>query len=180
MTRRGLLAGLGTEIETKPTVRRVVLAAMSIVLSCGTVAPDRATPTVSASVPPAVAAPRVDPLVEAYLASNAGTFDLKEPPAGVPVSATRSLEIVAAATRGPIRKAEVLFGQLNFPRSGRPHLDAWLVLLIGPGIPSAASPATSSDPSAVARAQTLNTFFVFAFVDAKSGAVILLSGSSNP
>jgi hypothetical protein len=155
-----------------------------VVSGCQSISPSvvSPTPTTSAQVALTVAAPSIDPFVANFLAANNSTFDLQDPPADVAITAVRAIEIVASRTKGPIKKADAVFGVLhtNLGAIGPPK--AWLVVLVGPGfIPQAGSPPSPPpNPAAASFAQAQNLYFVYAFVDATAGSMIMAGGSSPP
>jgi hypothetical protein len=129
-----------------------------------------------------VAAPAIDPFVANFLAANNSTFDLQEPPPDVAITAVRAIEIVASRTKGPIKKVDAVFGVLHANLGAIAPPKAWLVVLVGPGfIPQAGSPPSPSPNLAAASvAQAQNLYFVYAFVDATGGSMIMAGGSSPP
>jgi hypothetical protein len=129
-----------------------------------------------------VAAPSIDPFVANFLAANNSTFDLQEPPPDVPISAARAIEIVASRTQGPIKKAHAVFGVLHANLGAIAPPKAWLVVLVGPGlVPQSGTPPTASPNRAAASfAQAQNFYFVYAFVEATGGTMIMAGGSSPP
>ena len=129
-----------------------------------------------------VAAPSIDPFVANLLAANNWTFDLQEPPADVAIGAARAIEIVASRTRGPIKKADAVFGVLHANLGAIAPPKAWLVVLVGPGFISQAgsAPSSSPNPAAASLAQSQNLYFVYAFVEAAGGSMVIAGGSSPP
>jgi hypothetical protein len=140
------------------------------------------SPTASTQVPLTVAAPSIDPFVANFLAANNSMFDLQEPPPDVAITAVRAIEIVASRTKGPIKKADAVFGVLHANLGAIAPPKAWLVVLVGPGfVPQAGSaPSTSQNPAAASFAQAQNFYFVYAFVEATGGSMIIAGGSSPP
>jgi hypothetical protein len=129
-----------------------------------------------------VAPPSVDPFVANFLAANNASFDLQTPPPDVAISAVRAMEIVASRTRGPIKRAEAVFGVLHANLGAIAPPRTWLVVLVGPGfVPEPGSPPTpSQDPAAASAAQAQNLYFVYAFVDATNGRLLMSGGSGPP
>jgi hypothetical protein len=120
-------------------------------------------------------------VVATYLAANNGSFDLQDPPPDLAIPAARAVEIVAARTRGPIRKAEVLFGVLHMNLGTIPPPRVWLVLLVGPGFAPLTDMTAPPPPAAAASAaRAANLFFAWAFVDAQTGNVVVSFGSGPP
>jgi hypothetical protein len=154
--------------------------------ACGGVSPPTAvsgSPSPSSAAPFASVAPAsVDPFVASFLAANNSTFDLQEPPADVAISAARAIEIVASRTRGPIKRADAVFGVLHANLGAIAPPRAWLVVLVGPGlVPQGGSlPPSSPNPAAASFAQAQNLYFVYAFVDVTSGSLVMSGGSSPP
>jgi hypothetical protein len=155
--------------------------------ACGGVSPPptavSGSPSPSGPAPFATAAPAsIDPFVASFLAANNATFDLQEPPPDVAISAARAIEIVASRTRGPIKKADAVFGVLHANLGAIAPPRAWLVVLVGPGfVPQAgSSPAASPNPATASLAQGQNLYFVYAFVDAAGGSLLIAGGSSPP
>jgi hypothetical protein len=129
-----------------------------------------------------VAPASIDPFVASLLAANGATFDLQEPPRDVAISAVRAIEIVASRTQGPIKKADAVFGVLHANLGAIAPPKVWLVVLVGPGfVPQAGSaPSPSPNPAAASFAQAQNLYFVYAFVEATRGTMIMAGGSSPP
>ena len=143
------------------------------------------SPSPSASRPPpfaTVAPPTVDPYIASFLAANNASFDLQTPPLDVAISAVRAIEIVASGTRGPIKKADAVFGVLHANLGAIPPPRTWLVVIVGPGfVPPPGSPAApSQDPAVASLAQSQNLYFVYAFVDATTGRMLMSGGSGPP
>ena len=94
----------------------------------------------------------------------------------------RAIEIVASGTRGPIKKADAVFGVLHANLGAIPPPAAWLVVIVGPGFvpPPGSSSAPSQDPAAASFAQAQNLYFVYAFVDATNGRMLMSGGSGPP
>lgn len=157
---------------------------MFIVGACGATSPAATqTPLASPQASVLTVAPAtIDPFVANFLASNNWTFDLQEPPADVAISAARAIEIVASRTKGPIKKADAVFGVLHANLGALAPPRAWLVVLVGPGfIPATGALPTGSPNSAAASfAQAQNLYFVYAFVEATGGSVLMSGGSSPP
>lgn len=157
---------------------------MVSVSACGAISPaatQTPVPSPLASVL-TVAPATIDPFVANFLASNNWTFDLQEAPADVAISAARAIEIVTSRTKGPIKKADAVFGVLhaNLGAIGPPR--AWLVVLVGPGFAAAtpALPTGSPNAAAASFAQAQNLYFVYAFVEATGGSLLMAGGSSPP
>src|SRR5438034_1056123 len=153
--------------------------------ACGGVSPPAGILSSSPSIVApfaTVAPPSIDPFVAAFLAANNATFDLQEPPADVAISAVRAIEIVASRTKGPIRKADAVFGVLHANLGAIAPPRAWLVVLVGPGfVPQAGLPPSPSPNLAAASfAQAQNFYFVYAFVEATGGSMIMAGGSAPP
>ena len=129
-----------------------------------------------------VAPATIDPFVANFLASNNSTFDLQEPPPDVVVSAARAIEIVASRTKGPIKKADAVFGVLHANLGAIAPPRAWLVVLVGPGLipTSGALPTGAPNAAAASFAQAQNFYFVYAFVEATGGTILMAGGSSPP
>jgi hypothetical protein len=168
-----------------PTSKRLISLALAFGASaCQVNAPPQVATTPPPSSPPmlTVAGPSIDPFVANLLATNNATFDLQEPPPDVPISAVRAIEIVAGRTRGPIKKADAVFGVLHANLGAIAPPKAWLVVLVGPGlVPQAGSaPSSSPNPAAASFAQAQNLYFVYAFVDATGGSMLMAGGSSPP
>jgi hypothetical protein len=94
----------------------------------------------------------------------------------------RAIDIVASRTRGPIKKAEAVFGVLHANLGAIAPPRTWLVVIIGPGfLPAPGSPtAPSQDPAGASLAQAQNLYFVYAFVDATTGSMLMSGGSAPP
>jgi len=154
--------------------------------ACGGISPPTAasgSPSPPVSQTFATVAPAsVDPFVASFLAANSATFDLQEPPPDVAISAARAIEIVASRTQGPIKRAEAVFGVLHANLGAIAPPRAWLVVLVGPGfVPQSGSPPSASPNLAAASfAQAQNLYFVYAFVEATGGTILIAGGSSPP
>ena len=153
--------------------------------SCQSIAPPSvvtALPTSSTQAALTVGAPSIDPFVANFLAANNSTFDLQEPPPNVGITAVRAIEIVASRSRGPIKKADAVFGVLHANLGAIAAPKAWLVVLVGPGfVPQAGLPPSPSPNLAAASfAQAQNFYFVYAFVEATGGSMIMAGGSAPP
>jgi hypothetical protein len=159
-----------------------------VALMCVASGCDRVSPATSSTAPPVsaafatVAPPSTDPFVASFLAANNATFDLQEPPTDIGISAVRAIEIVASRTRGPIKKADAVFGVLHANLGALPPPRAWLVVLVGPGFPPAPGSLASGsqDPAGASFAQAHNLYFVYAFVDATTGTMLMSGGSGPP
>jgi hypothetical protein len=168
------------------SARSVAIGLALMVSACGGVSPPptavSGSPSPSGPAPFATVAPAsIDPFVASFLAANNATFDLQEPPPDVAISAARAIEIVASRTRGPIKKADAVFGVLHANLGAITPPRAWLVVLVGPGfVPQAGSPASSPNSAAASLAQGQNLYFVYAFVDAAGGSLLIAGGSSPP
>jgi hypothetical protein len=94
----------------------------------------------------------------------------------------RAIEIVASRTRGPIKKADAVFGVLHANLGAIAPPRTWLVLIVGPGfLPGPGAPtAPSQDPARASLAQAQNLYFVYAFVDATTGTMLMSGGSAPP
>jgi hypothetical protein len=171
-------------MRTRVAAVRFPLALAFMASACGiTPPPTDQSPRPSAQVAFSTVAPAsVDPFVASFLAANNSSFDLQQPPADVAISASRAIEIVASRTKGPIKKADAVFGVLHANLGAIAPPRAWLVVLVGPGlVPQAGSPPSASPNVAAASfAQAQNLYFVYAFVDATGGSVIMSGGSSPP
>ena len=161
----------------------LAFALTASVCACTTTSLPTAQPSSSAQVPFATVAPAsIDPFVASFLAANNWTFDLQEPPADVAISAARAIEIVANRTRGPIKKADAVFGVLHANLGALAPPRAWLVVLVGPGLvpQTGLAPSGSPNPAAASFAHAQNLYFVYAFVDATGGSLLMAGGSSPP
>lgn len=170
---------------TRSSAQRFAVAVVCVAIGCGPPSPT----AVPSSAPPVtrqpfatVAPPTTDPFVASFLAANNAKFDLQTPPPDVAISAVRAIEIVASRTRGPIKKADAVFGVLHANLGAIAPPRTWLVVLVGPGfLPAPGSPAAvSQDPAAASFAQAQNLYFVYAFVDATTGTLLMSGGSSPP
>ena len=161
--------------------RGVVIVLAAVATDCGGFSsPTAAAPSPSASSL-TVGPPSIDPFVANFLATNNATFDLQVPPQDIPISAARAIEIVASRTRGPIKKADAVFGILHANLGAISPPKAWLVVLVGPGfVQQGGTPTTSPNPAAASFAQAQNLYFVYAFVEAIGGSLVMSGGSSPP
>jgi len=162
-----------------------VLGLAFVASSCQSISPPpvvTASPTGSIQVALTVGAPSIDPFVASFLAANNSTFDLQEPPADVAITAVRAIEIVASRSRGPIKKADAVFGVLHANLGVIAPPKAWLVVLVGPGLVPLAGLPPSPPPNLAAAsfAQAQNLYFVYAFVEATGGSMIMAGGSGPP
>jgi hypothetical protein len=158
-----------------------LVGVVSVAVGCGTiVAPKESPPAQSASpASGATVAPlTIDPAAASFLSANGNSFDVEAAPSDLPVTASRAIEILRGRTRGPILRADAIFGILHANLGALANPRAWLVLLVGPGL--AGQPGSASPASSPATTVSPALFYVWAFINADSGAVLLEFGTSPP